>query len=180
MKPLLHTIPIVLIGTSNTSQINYMEVGDVAVASLNPPLLMISLHQRHLSTANIRQNGVLSVNLADVDMMASADRCGMISGHEQDKSKIFDSTLYNIDEMTIPFIKTAPISHICKVEKEVYIENHYVFILRVHDTMIREDLLIDGTLHFDKINPLHYGLDNHYYNIGSVIGTGYNEGKIIK
>lgn len=180
MKPLLHTIPIVLIGTSNASQINYIEVGDVAVASLNPPLLMISLHQRHLSTANIRHSGVLSVNLADVDMMARADRCGMVSGHQTDKSGIFESNFHDLDEVQVPYIKTAPISHICKVEKEIYIENHYVFILSVQDTKVREDLFVDGSVRFDKINPLHYGLDNRYYNIGTVIGTGYSEGKTIQ
>jgi hypothetical protein len=29
----------------------------------------------------------------------------------------------------------------------------------------------------DKLDPIIYALDNRYYRIGEIIGTGYQEGK---
>lgn len=58
---------------------------------------------------------------------------------------------------------------ICVVEKSVHIETRVIFILRVIKTMKRE------SIELKDFKGIQYGLDNHYYETGRVIGKGYKE-----
>lgn len=57
--PLLHTVPIVLVGVKRSDfkdkRANYTTIGDVAIAGLNPALLMISLHEIILQHSVLRE-----------------------------------------------------------------------------------------------------------------------------
>ncbi len=106
------------------------------------------------------------------------DFCGIYSGHEKDKSKLFDVEMHQ-DE--VPMIKECPVTLICSVEKHVVIETRNIFISRVESTFMDEDLFDEnGHPRFSPLGhfkPMMYGLDNRYYAIGKVIGEGYREGE---
>jgi len=61
--PLIHPATIAIVGTMHNSKPNFTTIGDIAVAGLNPPLIMISLHQNHNATAFIEQTGMCSINI---------------------------------------------------------------------------------------------------------------------
>lgn len=133
--PLLHTVPIVLVGVKRSDckdkRANYTTIGDVAIAGLKPALMMISVHEDHFTTRCIKSQGVLSINIPSRDMLKKVDYCGRVSGFEVDKSKLFLSKW--IDE--VPYLNDTPIQMICAVEKSVQIEQRVIFILRVKKTM---------------------------------------------
>lgn len=172
--PLLHPVPIVLIGTKKNEKINYATIGDVAIAGLNPPLIMISLHENHLSNQNIQSNKKFSINIPEEDMLEKVDYCGMVSGNNRDKSCLFNSKM---TDDCVPYIEVAPISLICEVEKSIKIKKRVIYVSRVKKTIVRDDLFTEGKLSLNEVKSIMYGLDNNYYSVGKTIGKGYEEGK---
>jgi len=160
--PLLHTVPIVVIAT-NYMKVNFTTIGDVAIAGLNPPLLMISLHEKHYARHAIDKEEVFSVNIPSEDMIKELNTCGMYSGYEYDKSKIFKTQFKN----QIPYITSCPINLFCKKVKKVQVEHRVIYVALVEETLIKQDL--------SSIKSVMYGLDNNYYAVGPTIAKGYED-----
>jgi len=177
--PYIYPIPIVLIGCVVNGKINYTEVGDVAIMGINPPLVAISLNENHFSTEGIVKSSKFSINIPTADMMERADYCGVYSGKDEDKSRLFMNEMH---ETGVPMIDECPVCIICDVVKDFNIKHRHIFIGEVLGTYIEERYIRKegGKEHIaplDELNPLLYGLDNKYYSIGSDIGTGYKEGR---
>jgi len=168
--PLLHTVPIVVIGTKRPDEAvpkaNYTTIGDVAVAGIRPPLIMVSLHERHLGREAIDASGRFSVNVPTQDFLARVDYCGIVSGREADKSEVF-ATIWHED---VPYAAEMPIALICRVLDRVQVEQRVVYVARVERTIAPDDMKLES------IRGIQYGLDNQYYGTGPTIGTGYQEG----
>ncbi len=179
--PLIYPVPIVLIGTYVDGSINYTEVGDVAIMGIGTPLVTISLNTNHHTTAGIKDTKFFSINIPNTEMMAKADYCGIHSGKNTDKSKLFSNSK---GPHGTPLIDECPVNLECKVIHDVTIKNRHIFIAEVMETFIDEiytEKVGSKTKIADmkKLNPLIYSLDNYYYSIGEIIGEGYKEGKII-
>ena len=171
--PFLYPIPIVLLGVKTEQRVNFTTIGDVAVMGLNPPLIVVSLHENHFSTKWVRTIKQFSINLPVQEMLSRVDFCGMVSGKDEDKSNIFQwntTPLYP----NVPLIEESPANLICTVLQEVQVEKRCIFICNIVQTWLEEDL-IDKSL--NQWSPIAYGLDNRYYTMGEVIGTGYKEGQ---
>ena len=174
--PLIHPTTIVVIGTLHDGKSNFTTIGDVAVAGLYPPLIMISLHERHAATKSILQTGKLSLNIPTKDLVDEVDFCGMTSANKVDKAFVFKH--YIVDEL--PIIKNAPISLILEVNQKLQIEKRIIFVCDVVKTMVEESCVKKKVFDFASISPILYGLDNKYYSNISAIGFGYQLGKNIK
>ncbi|MDD3478389.1 MAG: flavin reductase [Candidatus Izemoplasmatales bacterium] len=172
MTPILlwiHPVPIVLVGTKMESgNANFTTIGDIAVAGLRPPLIMISFHERHCSRMAIDQTRKFSVHVVEPSMMAKVDLCGSKSGHHFDKSTLFDFSWHQ----DLPIIKESPIVFTCHVRERLQVEQRVIYVAQVHEVMLKEgfDLKDIGSL-----ETLLYGLDNHYYRSGGICGSGYQE-----
>lgn len=171
--PLIHPSPIVILGTRNNHTINFTTIGDVAVAGLNPPLIMISLHDQHLATDMIRESGIFSINIPTTIMMKYVDYCGVISGKNTDKSTLLPYDLVG----DIPILKDSPISMVVTVEHTHQIQHRVIMVCSVKETYVSKECKANGTLDLSNISGLVYGLDNKYYSLTKPIGTGYIEYK---
>lgn len=174
--PLIHPTTICLIGTSRDHQANFTTIGDIAIAGLNPALIMVSLNEKHLATMNIEQSQTFSVNIPTIEMVEFVDYCGIYSGKEIDKS-ILEPYEW-IDE--IPILKRAPIVLILKVLHKHQIKQRVILVCEVEKTLIEEELIKNESLELSSIQTITYGLDNQYYATGDNIGTGYSIGKNLK
>ena len=173
--PFLHPVPIVLVGTkSENGRANFSTIGDVAIAGLNPPLLMISLHESHLSRENLDRTKHFSINVPDKKLLSEVDYCGMVSGKDADKSRIFNTLLHREG---IPYIKDMPFVHFCRVVEKVQVQKRVVYIGEIFEQLLREDI---DTSDMNGLETILYGLDNMYYKPGVQIGKGYNEGLSLK
>lgn len=173
--PLIHPTTIVLIGTIYCDKANYTTIGDIAVAGLNPPLVMVSLHKNHEATKYIETHKRFSINSTSSSMMKEVDYCGIHSASSKDKSSLFKSSI--IDEL--PIIDTSPINMIVDVVNSITVEQRVIYVCKVDKTFIDNDLIKNDSLILNKIKPLLYGLDNSYYSGINKIGTGYKEGSTI-
>ena len=174
--PLIHPTTIAVIGTIYEGKSNFTTIGDVAVAGLYPPLVMISLHERHAATTSILETGKMSLNIPTKALMKKVDYCGMNSAKKGEKSFVFDHHI--IDDL--PIINASPISLILSVNQKVQIEKRIIFVCDVVETMVEEVHVKNKMFDFSNIAPLLYGLDNKYYSNTNVIGVGYQEGRNLK
>lgn len=172
--PLLHPVPITLLGVKvagATPRANFTTIGDVAIAGLNPPLVMVSLHERHFSRRCLDVEHRFSLHVPEVGMVAAVDCCGLVSGQDVDKSALFR---YQWLEGAVPVIAGVPVALICSVLQRIQVEQRVIYIARVIDQIIRDDINL-GDL--SGLQTISYGLDNSYYTSGPALGRGYQVGK---
>jgi flavin reductase (DIM6/NTAB) family NADH-FMN oxidoreductase RutF len=169
LLPLIHPVPIVVIGTRviENNIANFTTIGDIAIAGINPPLIMTSLNHSHLSRKCIDKENRFSVNIVEDYLIEKVDYCGMNSGKDVNKNNIF--TYQWLDNT--PIIKDTQIALVCEVEKRVQIEQRVIYVARVINQSIKDDLKLD------ELRTISYGLDNNYYSIGTPIAKGYTIGK---
>ncbi|HZW49372.1 MAG TPA: flavin reductase [Bacillota bacterium] len=72
---------------------------------------MLCLHERHLSRETIDKTGWFSVNLPEQKWLAEIEYCGMVSGREIDKVKLFKNSWHR----DLPVIETIPVVLLCGV-----------------------------------------------------------------
>lgn len=171
--PLVHPTTICLIGTKRKDKINFTTIGDLAVAGINPSLVMISLSETHLATEHILESKLLSINIPCIDMVEFVDYCGIYSGRNKDKTV---TEPYRIVD-DVPLLDNAPISLIVKVNHTHQIQHRIIMICDVIKTFIDETLIIENKLDLSNLKTIIYGLDNNYYATGEQIGEGYKIGK---
>jgi flavin reductase (DIM6/NTAB) family NADH-FMN oxidoreductase RutF len=175
LKPtaILHPNTIVLLGTRLNNRTNITTIGDVAIAGLNPPLLMISVHTNHFARMAMDQSQTCSINLPTTSLTKEVDLAGILSGHSNDKSHYFNMEDYH----DIPTIKDCPISLLCTVSHRHQIKQRVIYILTVTQTIVDQSFIHNNKINLTKLKPIVYGLDNYYYDLGQIIGTGYQDGK---
>lgn len=167
--PLIHPNPIVLVGTLLDQQVNFTTIGDVAVAGIHPPLVMISCKESHQATRTIFATKRFSINVPTQEMMALADYCGVHSGKDTDKSVLVEH------EIKGPYVAAtkAPVTLFCEVLHSHQIDRRVIMIAAVKETWIAHELIDHGTLELGSLKALVYGLDNRYYTVSEPIGVGY-------
>jgi flavin reductase (DIM6/NTAB) family NADH-FMN oxidoreductase RutF len=104
----------------------------------------------------------------------------MVSGKDLDKSVLFNTFFGELGN--VPMIKECPVCLECKVIKEFSIQHRQVFIGEVVETYIDQEYVKENEgckiiADMNKLDPIIYALDNKYYKIGNMIGTGYQEGR---
>jgi flavin reductase (DIM6/NTAB) family NADH-FMN oxidoreductase RutF len=160
--PLVHPTPIAVIGTIFNGDVNFTTVGDLSVAGLNPPLVVVSLHRNHKATENINCTHSFSINMATPQMIEKVAYAGKHSGNDTSKSTLFECNYVG----GIPITIDSMISLIVKKREEVIIENRVILICDVINTLVDEHLLSDSKLKLEQADTLVYGLDDCFYQVG--------------
>lgn len=174
--PLICPVPVVLAGAEVNGRANFTTLGDCGIMGLNPPLVYVSLHEKHHSTAGIQEKLTFSVNVPSESMIAVTDHCGIVSGRDVDKSALF-SVFYG-ELGTAPMISECPVCLECRVVKSFGIQHRRIFVGEVVQTYVNEECVEETSGRpeirvLSEIAPITYGLDNRYYGVGKVLGSGY-------
>ena len=177
---LVYPIPITLVGALVEGKPNYTTIGDCGLMGIKPPLVYVSSHIDHHINSGILENKAYSINIPNTKLLAKADYCGMVSGKALDKSVLFNTFFGELGN--VPMIKECPVCLECKVIKEFSIQHRQVFIGEVVETYIDQEYVKENEdckiiADMNKLDPIIYALDNKYYKIGNMIGTGYQEGR---
>ena len=173
--PLIHPTTIVVVGTMNHGKPNYTTIGDIAVAGVTPPLIMISINKDHKCMEHINEHHTMSINILPMEYMKEVDHAGMFSAKSVDKSELFYSDII----MGVPLIREAKISLIIQEHSRVEIEHRTILVCDVMKTFVDQDMIENNLISLSSIRPILYGLDNNYYTTGEIIGKGYHEGRYL-
>jgi len=171
--PLMHPSTIVLVGTLVNDLPNFTTIGDVAVAGLNPALMMISLNENHQATKYIMEHGKMSINFPGPNLLSEVDFAGMFSAKTHDKSQLVKCSF----EDELPVVDEASVTLLVRVLDHIQIKQRVIFVTEVYRTLVEEDLIKEGKLDLSDVQPILYGPDNQYYSGIQPIGTGYLEGR---
>ncbi len=179
-NPIVYPIPIILAGALVHGKPNFETLGDVGIMGINPPIVYISSGQDHYTNQGILEHETFSINFPSTKLLVKTDYCGTVSGHDVDKSQLFDVFFGELE--TAPMIRECPVSLECKVIKEFSIQHRQIFIGDVVQAYVTEEFVIESEgrqriADMIKLDPIIYALDNRYYKIGEPIGVGYQESK---
>ncbi len=177
--PFVYPIPIVLVGAIVDGKANFTEVGDCAVMGIDPALVTISLSATHHTTRGLDESQAFSINMPSTQLLSLTDYCGIVSGSEVDKSRLFKT--FEGEHTGVPLIEDCPVGLECRVLEVAQIKHRRLFIAEVLECYVSESFVesSDGKpriADLSKLDPIIYALDNRYYQIGNVIGGGYHEG----
>lgn len=135
-NPYIYPMPVVLIGSNVKGKANFMPLGWISMVEHEPPMISISSYKSHYTNEGIIENQTFSVNASTEAMIKAIDYCGLNTGKDMDKSKIFEFFYGKLE--TAPMIKQAPLNLECRVVKTIDTKDfittdkkgHYIFIRR--------------------------------------------------
>ncbi len=128
---------------------NILAVAWVMPVSLDPPLVGISIAKGHFSHQLISQSNEFVINVPSVAIVSSVMICGKVSGRETNKFEIAKLTPIPSENVLPPMIQEC-IGHLeCRVEQQVKIGDHSLFIGRVLKACAEENLF-EGVWQVDR------------------------------
>lgn len=185
-KAVLSGLAIVLIGANVNNKPTYNVVGNFGVIRISsPPTIYISTAKQHYTTQGIKEHNSFSVNIPSAELVQVTDYCGTVSGHNVDKSTVFQS--FYGDLGSAPMIIECPINFECKVIRHLsdVFPDGDIFFAEIVETYIGEQYLIDSTIsrckaNIKKVNPILIGSDGNYWVLGNTIAKAFSVGKNYK
>ncbi len=178
-KHFLYPQPAILAGANVEGKPNYLAIAWCGVMQATPPLVYIAVRKERYTLPGIEANKTFSINVPSRDHAAVTDYCGIKSGHNIDKSKIFKNFYGELE--TAPMIEEFPVNMECKlVETLDFGGTHVTFVGEIVQAYVDEYCLTNGVPDVKKIDPIIYSTDGKYWAIGDLIGKAYNIGKEYK
>ena len=174
--PYLRPKPVAVIGAVVDE--NFITIADLCTTGYKIPRFVISSGKGHFTNEGIIKNEQFSVNIPSIEMVAKVDYCGINSGHQVDKSDVFEVFYGDLDKA--PMIKEAPITHECKLVKNIdFGDTHCLFIGEIIGTYVDEKLLEKNIPNIEKVKPFSYYYDRYYWKNGERLAEAYQIGKKI-
>lgn len=178
-------LPVSLIGTKSGNQVNFMTCAWFTRLEVNPYLFGISIQKQHFTHKAIMENKCFSINIPNVDLLARVDAVGMVSGHEYDKSQVFD--VFYGDNKNVPMVDGSIVSIECEVVNsldlveadEEHPRAHTLFIGKVKNVWVNKNAIKDNALDYETLNPIIWTMSpNSYWTIGKNKGRAFNQDNI--
>lgn len=175
-QTLLFPMPAILVGANVNDKPNYMAAAWCSIVSHNPPAVSVALQKSRYTLTGIKKNETFSVNVPSSNLVKKTDYCGLCSGKNKDKSKIF-KTFYG-KLKTAPLIQECPLNLECKVIHCLDLGSHTLVIGEIAETYIADDCMTNGKPDPRKIDPLVYSPGTRgYYRIGEFVAEAFKVGK---
>jgi flavin reductase (DIM6/NTAB) family NADH-FMN oxidoreductase RutF len=175
----VYPMPVTLLGTKMDNKANFMALGWISRVNSNPPLLAVGVNRNHHSNQNIRKNRTFSVNFPSAELIMETDYCGLVSGGDVDKSKLFQVFYGELE--TAPMIRECPLSMECRLVDTHEMATNDLFIGEIMASYSEEQYMTNGKIDIKKINPLLLTMpDNHYWTVGDKVGKAWSIGRELK
>jgi flavin reductase (DIM6/NTAB) family NADH-FMN oxidoreductase RutF len=130
---------IVLVGSKVDNKPNYNTIGNFGNLESKPPTIYVAMDPEHYTFRGILRNMTFSVNIPTKYLVQETDYCGLVSGHEVDKSDVF-KTFYGV-LLTAPMILECPLNFECKVINELSHLNKGIVAGEVKEVYCNRDII---------------------------------------
>jgi len=172
-------MPIVLVGTQGKGRANFMPVGFASRVNADPPMIAVGINSRHFTVRGMNESKTFSVNIPRAEMVEKVDYCGLVSGREVDKSRLF--TVFYGQLKTAPMIEECPVCLECRLVDAVELPTNTLYIGEIVAVYSDDTFMTDGKTDFTKVNPLFLTMpDNRYWRIGPGAGMAWKIGRSLK
>jgi flavin reductase (DIM6/NTAB) family NADH-FMN oxidoreductase RutF len=172
-------LPVCLVGAIVEGKPNFQAIAWFNMVDYDPYVIGVSSERSHYTNKGIRENKTFSVNIPASNMASVTDFCGIYSGANVDKSKVFD--VFYGELQTAPMINIMPINVECKLTQTIELQHADFFIGEIVGVYIENKYLLNGKPDLKRIDPLLYedGLNN-YWNLGEFLAKAFDIGKQFK
>jgi len=169
---LLCPVPAVMVscGTEEGRQ-NVITIAWAGTVCSDPPMLSIAVRPLRYSYQMIADTGEFVVNIPSKNLTKALDYCGAVSGRDVDKFDQCGLTPIPASQLRYaPLIAECPLNLECKVEQELLLGSHALFLARIVAVHADEEVL-DGKQAIDqqRLQPVAYSGGN-YFELGSFLG----------
>ena len=173
-KNCLYPMPTTLVGGLVNGKPNYVTIAHVGIMDLES--VSLGMNKLHYANLGIKENKTFSINIPSTKMIKETDFCGLVSGKKVNKTEVF-KTFYG-KLKTAPMIEQCSINMECELIKTVDFPNHDVFIGKIVTTHCEDNILTDGVVDFDKVQPILFVMnDQSYWSLGKKIAKAWDVGK---
>lgn len=167
--------PTVLVGAMLNGKPNFMTASWVGIACSNPPAISVAIRPERYTYNGVVEHKTFSINVPGSNLAEKTDFCGIYSGRDTDKTKLFNIFYGKLEN--VPLIKECPLNLECKVIHSVEIGTHTLFIGEIMETHVNEECLTNGKPDIKKIDPIIYATGTRqYHKVGEEIGRAYKIG----
>ena len=167
---LLSPVPAVLVTCADGETGDIVTVGWTGIVNTHPPMTYISLRPERYSYDIIRRTGEFVINLPPSTLVRELDWCGMKSGRDVDKMVACNLTPTPANCVSAPLLAECPLSLECKVNREIPLGSHTMFLADIVSVDADEALInTEGRLCMEKAGLLAYA-HGAYYTLGKKIG----------
>jgi flavin reductase (DIM6/NTAB) family NADH-FMN oxidoreductase RutF len=119
------------------------------------------------------------VNLPSTKLVKETDYCGLVSGRDVDKGRLFETFYGKLK--TAPMIIECPINMECKLIQTVSMDSHDVFVGEIIETYGDDEILKNGRVDTEKFEPILFiTFDTKYWQLGESFAQAWNIGKELK
>jgi flavin reductase (DIM6/NTAB) family NADH-FMN oxidoreductase RutF len=175
----LYPMPVVIVGANKEGKPNFMTAAFCSMLNISPPVVVTGLAKRHFTTAGIKESGTFSLSIPSASMMKVTDYCGLVSGHNVDKSGLFKVFYGKLE--TAPMIEEAPLTMECRLIQNIDFEVDGALIGEVIAVYCDDEYMSGKLPDIEKLDPMVYCMgDNSYRSIGKKLGTAWSVGKDYK
>ncbi|HNR11785.1 MAG TPA: flavin reductase family protein [Thermodesulfobacteriota bacterium] len=94
----LYPMPAVLAGVTIGDTANFMTAAWCGIVAFKPPTLVVGIRRSRHTYQGMHQE--FSINIPSTGMVKEVDYCGIISGKDVDKSKLFTISLISSRSLT--------------------------------------------------------------------------------
>jgi len=169
-------MPVSLVGTVVQGKANFMTVAWVSRVNAQPPEIGIGVNKTHTTSEGIIANKAFSVCFPNRELMIKTDYCGITSGNNVDKSKMF--TVFYGDISSAPMIEECPLCLECELTQTVEGKSNYFFIGEIKGVFVDDACSTEGIIDPIKADYLLLTMpDMHYWSFGEKLGEAWKEGK---
>jgi len=133
----MHTVLVTSVG--KTGKPNIITLAWAMPASINPPLVAISVSPRRHSHMLIEETKQFVVNIPTLDMLDKAVFCGTVSGRNHDKFKETGLTPLSGKKVKAPLIEEC-VGHLeCKLHSQFTAGDHTIFVGEIVDAYVDKE-----------------------------------------
>ncbi|MFW9993031.1 MAG: flavin reductase family protein [Candidatus Odinarchaeota archaeon] len=174
-RPSPYSMPVALIGTVIDGKPNFMLCTWISRVNREPPVWMISINRKHYTVKGLEKNQAFSINFPPVELVKEADYCGIKSGREVDKSKLFN-LFYG--ETNAPMIKECTFNIELVINNIIELPDHLVILSEARNSYVDEKNITDSKPDVQKMNQVIYtGGDYGYRPAGEKAADAFKIGK---
>lgn len=169
-------LPVVVVGAKVQGKVNFCTIAWATMIDNEPPKMAVVMGKERRTKDGILENKTFSINLPDVNTVAAADHCGLVSGYKEDKSKVFD--IFFGKTLTAPMARECPVNVELTLDEIIELEGTDIVIGEVEEVYVDEGRLTEGRPDIDKLQLLMYLSSGALYFIkGRTVAEAFSVGK---
>jgi flavin reductase (DIM6/NTAB) family NADH-FMN oxidoreductase RutF len=175
--PYMSVMPTLLVGADVKGKANYMTAAWATVACMAPPMVCVAINKARYTAKGIEDNKTFSLNVPSAQQVVEADHCGLVSGAQEDKSKVFTSFYGTLK--TAPLAAECPVNIECRLFKSVDCGSHLLYIGEIVEIHADKACVTDGKPDATKLDPVVYA-QAAYWHVGMQIDKAFSAGREYK